>query len=55
MNNCAQHSGVCERMNAAEKNIDELWKGVNAIKNWVIAGMGSLVLAVFTFVISKIL
>jgi len=54
MNHCADHSGFCARLDAHEKAIDQLWKAVNGIKAWIIAGMGSMIVYFLTVAGDKI-
>lgn len=54
MNLCSQHSGHDERIKAAEKAVSDLWKAVNTIRGWVIAGMSSIILATLTFILDVI-
>lgn len=54
MNYCQQHSGVCADMENVKKSIDSLWKGLNAMKGWVITGMGSTILAMALFILELV-
>ena len=47
---CSEHSGVCERMKAAEQNIEKLFKGIDAMKAWVIGGMTSMIISGMFFI-----
>jgi hypothetical protein len=42
-------------MENAEKNIDNLWKHVNTIRGWFIAGMGSMLMYFMTVGVSFVL
>ena len=56
---CLEHSGCTERLSIAEKDREFLWKSTNrsheridGMKNWVIAGMASLVIEMIVFIIA---
>jgi hypothetical protein len=62
---CNEHSGVCANWQNNEKAImqlksdtekdrSEIWKAIDGMRAWVVAGMGSLVLAMGTFIITNI-
>ena len=51
---CGEHSGVCERMRNAEQNIEKIWKAIDAMRAWVMAGMGALLIQAVVFIISLV-
>lgn len=51
MNQCGEHSGVCERMDRAERDIQDLFKGIDRMKAWVIGGMTSMIVSGVVFII----
>lgn len=40
---CNEHSGLDERVKRDEEDIQRLWKAIDVIRGWVVAGMGSMV------------
>lgn len=51
---CSEHSGHEARITANEKAIETLFKQINNIKYWVIAGMGSMLLSGLVFVLEHL-
>jgi len=56
-NKCIEHSGHEARLNSLETNKEEMWKSIDrshhridGMKNWVIAGMTSLVIQLVLFI-----
>lgn len=50
MNQCLHHEGHEARIDNNEKNIQDLWKGLNEMKRWIIGGMGSTIIAMAVFI-----
>lgn len=48
-NICMMHSGIKARVDTLEKNQDKLFTGLNSMKNWVVVGMGAVLLQVLIF------
>ena len=40
---CPEHSGVESDLDHDKESIKEIWKAINAMRAWVVAGMGSMV------------
>ena len=59
---CFEHSGIEARIQTLDESDDDQWKVINkaheridSMKNWVIAGMSSLVLQLILWLITLIL
>ena len=57
MNLCNEHSGHQARIRSLESNKEDMWKSIDrsheridGMKNWVIAGMTSLVIQLILFI-----
>jgi hypothetical protein len=66
MNQCSEHSGICERNEGVKENLkqeildrksgdSELWKGLNQMKAWVITGMGSTIVGMALFILNLLI
>ena len=49
---CNEHSGVCKRMDRAERDIQKLFDAIDRMKYWVIAGMGSMLISGIAFIVN---
>ena len=65
MNPCLGHSGICANIENLDNEIKqekadrvtdrtEIWKAIDSMRGWVVAGMGTVVLAMGTFIINNI-
>lgn len=54
MEKCQDHTGHSARIVNTETNIEKLWKEVNSMKKWVIAGMGGLIVELIIVIITSI-
>ena len=52
---CINHSGVDRRLDSYDTSIKELWMAINQIRNWVIAGMSTVILSGGAFLINMII
>jgi hypothetical protein len=50
---CEEHSGLVAEIENNKEAIKSLWQEVNAMKAWVVVGMGSVVIQLIFFVGSK--
>jgi hypothetical protein len=51
---CLQHSGIEGRMKRAEADVQAIWRSIDSMKAWVIAGMGSMVGTFLVLALNKI-
>lgn len=51
---CGEHSGVCERIKTLELNVEKIWKRIDAMASWVMAGMGALLVQAIIFIVSML-
>lgn len=49
---CTEHSGHDFRIAALEKSDEKQWRKIDNMKNWVIAGMGSLLLECMVIIVT---
>jgi hypothetical protein len=47
---CDDHKEHCFRLKNTEDGVQLLWKEINDMKKWVIAGMGGLLMQVVIFI-----
>lgn len=47
---CGDHSGTCARMERAEQDIQTLFREIDGMKKWVIAGMSGLIMQALIFI-----
>lgn len=50
MENCDMHSAHEVRLTALERSDQRQWERIDAMKNWVIAGMGGLLVQAVLFI-----
>jgi len=48
---CTAHSGHEARIMSNETNKKDVWKAIDAMRNWVVGGMAALILAALAFVL----
>lgn len=51
MNCCEEHSGHSVRLTQVERETDKQWERLDGMKNWVIAGMGGLLVQALVFIL----
>lgn len=55
---CKEHSGLESRVERNEKDIQQIWKGIDRMKNWVIVSAACVIfyfgLTLFNFILSKL-
>lgn len=51
---CPYHKEHERRLVRNESDIQDLWKETNAMKGWVVAGMGAVLLQLALFVANKV-
>lgn len=49
---CREHSGLCVKQAEDSKRLDAAWRAIDAMRMWVIAGMGSLLLESIVIIIN---
>lgn len=54
MEYCDEHKANIERIKRSEEDIQRLYDALDKLKWWVIAGMGSLLIQLIIFIITKI-
>jgi hypothetical protein len=55
MNYCDYHKAVLSENKRNTDDIQRIWKEISAMKYWVIAGMGSLVIQLVIFIGTKLI
>lgn len=55
MNYCDDHKAVLSETKRNTDDIQRIWKEISAMKYWVIAGMGSLVIQLVVFIGAKLI
>lgn len=54
---CDAHGANCTRISYLEGRMDKIDKAVETIRNWIVAGMGTLIMtliaALITFILNK--
>jgi tRNA A22 N-methylase len=55
MNYCDEHKEMKSKVRRSEEDIQRLYDSLDKLKWWVIAGMGSLLIQLIIFIVTKLL